>query len=144
MPAEGLEPDARLNAKRIEIRWRDMDANGHVNNAVYLTYFEEGRDDWLQRVLGVELSKDYVLGRISVTFKRPIAQTDDAVLVRCQPVKIGNSTVHTLEELLDQAGSVCAVAEAVVVALDPKSGKARELSRDERANLERELMGGTG
>ena len=133
-----------MNTKRIEIRWRDIDANGHVNNAVYLTYFEEGRDDWLQRVLGEELSKDYVLGRISVTFKRPIAQADDAVLVRCQPVKVGNSSVHTLEEILDQAGSVCAVAEAVVVALDFITGRARGLSRDERANLERELVGGSG
>ena len=29
---------------RIKIRWRDMDAYGHVNNAVYLTYLEECRD----------------------------------------------------------------------------------------------------
>ena len=38
--------------KRIEIRWRDVDAYGHVNNAVYLNYLEEARDAWVQEVLG--------------------------------------------------------------------------------------------
>ena len=37
--------------KRIEIRWRDLDAYGHVNNAVYLNYLEEARDEWLNRTL---------------------------------------------------------------------------------------------
>jgi acyl-CoA thioester hydrolase len=30
-----------VHEKRIEIRWRDLDAAGHVNNAVFLTYLEE-------------------------------------------------------------------------------------------------------
>ena len=34
--------------KRIEIRWRDVDAYQHVNNAVYATYLEECRDEWLE------------------------------------------------------------------------------------------------
>ena len=38
--------------KRIEIRWRDMDGFGHVNNAVYLTYLEEARDQFLTELLG--------------------------------------------------------------------------------------------
>ena len=37
---------------RIEIRWRDVDALRHVNNAVYATYLEECRDGWLERALG--------------------------------------------------------------------------------------------
>ena len=38
--------------KRIEIRWRDLDALRHVNNAVYATYLEEARDGWFVRALG--------------------------------------------------------------------------------------------
>jgi hypothetical protein len=38
-----------VHEKQIEIRWRDQDAYGHVNNAVYLTYLEEVRDEWLER-----------------------------------------------------------------------------------------------
>ena len=41
-----------MHEKQIEIRWRDQDAYGHVNNAVYLTYLEEVRDEWLERALG--------------------------------------------------------------------------------------------
>ena len=37
--------------KRIEIRWRDLDALGHVNNAVYATYLEECCDEWAARAL---------------------------------------------------------------------------------------------
>jgi len=48
--------------KRIEIRWRDMDAFKHVNNAVYLTYLEEMRDEWFLEVLGNGLLlNDFVL-----------------------------------------------------------------------------------
>ena len=38
--------------KRVEIRWRDVDAYMHVNNAVYATYLEECRDEWVERSLG--------------------------------------------------------------------------------------------
>jgi acyl-CoA thioester hydrolase len=36
----------------IQIRWRDLDALGHVNNAVYLTYFELARLAYIRAVLG--------------------------------------------------------------------------------------------
>ena len=37
--------------KRVPIRWRDLDGFNHVNNAVYLSYLEEGRDAWLAETL---------------------------------------------------------------------------------------------
>ena len=37
--------------RRIQIRWRDMDGFGHVNNAVFLTYLEEGRDEFMAAAL---------------------------------------------------------------------------------------------
>ena len=40
-----------MHEKRIEVRWRDVDNYGHVNNAVYLTYLEEVRDEWLARTI---------------------------------------------------------------------------------------------
>ena len=38
--------------KRVEIRWSDVDAYMHVNNAVYATYLEECRDEWVDAALG--------------------------------------------------------------------------------------------
>ena len=37
-----------MHEKQIEIRWRDMDAFKHVNNAVYATYLEECRDELVE------------------------------------------------------------------------------------------------
>src|SRR6266581_272012 len=57
---------AAVHEKRIEVRWRDMDAFGHVNNAVYLTYLEEVRDEWLERALaGVADTWHFVLVRVA-------------------------------------------------------------------------------
>ena len=57
--------------KQIEIRWRDQDAYGHVNNAVYLTYLEEVRDEWLERTLGrVDSLSDFVIARVAIDFRQ--------------------------------------------------------------------------
>ena len=51
-----------MHEKRIDIRWRDLDAYGHVNQAVYLTYSEEVLDDWFRERLdlGPDRNCDYV------------------------------------------------------------------------------------
>ena len=55
--------------KRVEIRWRDCDAYGHVNNAVYATYLEECRDEWAELVLGADGDLwGFVLARFMFAF----------------------------------------------------------------------------
>ena len=53
--------------KRIEIRWRDLDGFGHVNNSTYLTYLEEARDQHLTDVLG-EAVRRTVIRRLEIDF----------------------------------------------------------------------------
>ena len=66
--------------KRIEIRWRDIDAYNHVNNAVYATYLEECRDELAERALeGVGDAWDYVLARVAIDYRRELTLEDDAV-----------------------------------------------------------------
>lgn len=128
--------------RRIEIRWRDLDAYGHVNNAVYLNYLEEARDAWVQEVLGkVTDTWDFVLARVAVDFKCELTQTDAAVLVRCSLDSFGRSSVRTREEIVKSDGTVSAVAESVIVPRDPKAGSSRPLTDEERLALERELDG---
>jgi len=129
--------------KRIEIRWRDVDAYGHVNNAVYLNYLEEARDAWVQEVLGkVTDTWDFVLARVAIDFRDELKQDDGAVLVRCRLDSFGRASVRTREEIAKMDGSVSAVAESVVVPRDPQSGRSRPLTEDERAVLDRELDAG--
>lgn len=126
--------------RRVELRWRDMDAYGHVNNAVYLTYLEEARDAWVQEVLGkVTDTWDFVLARVAIDFKQELKQEDGAVLVRCGLESFGRSSVRTREEIVKQDGTISAVAESVIVARDPRAGRSRPLNEAEREALDRDL-----
>jgi acyl-CoA thioester hydrolase len=126
-----------VHEKRIEIRWRDLDAYDHVNNAVYLTYLEECRDEWLDGAVGAgDAAWDLVIARIAIDFRRELRREDDAVLVRCRLERIGTSSVTTREEILTLAGEVSAEAQAVLVARDPETLRPRPLLPDERRALE--------
>jgi acyl-CoA thioester hydrolase len=133
-----------MQEKRIEIRWRDMDAYGHVNNAVYLTYLEAVRDLWLERALGQSGDPwDYVLARVAVDFRHELRLTDDSVTARCRLVRVGNSSLGTREELVMNDGTIAAQAESVIVTRDPRTGRSRPLNPAERAALEAELAAET-
>jgi acyl-CoA thioester hydrolase len=128
-----------MHEKQIEIRWRDMDAFGHVNNAVYLTYLEEVRDEWLERALaGVADSWDFVLVRVAIDYRSELKQSDDMLVARVGLRSIGRSSFQTREELRTRSGRVAASAESVMVARDRTTGSSRRLSADERSALERE------
>ena len=131
-----------MHEKQIEIRWRDQDAYGHVNNAVYLTYLEEVRDEWLERALGESGDAwGYVTARVAIDFRRELTQDDDAIMARLWLTRIGTSSVTTREEIVTLGGELAAEAEAVLVARDTETGRSRPLSDAERAALERELGG---
>ena len=126
--------------KRIEIRWRDLDAYGHVNNAVYLNFLEEARDAWVQRTLGgITDTWDFVLARVAIDFRAELTQDDVAILVRCRLDSLGRASIRTREEVAKLDGTVSATAESVIVPRDPKAGKSRPLTEQERAILEAEL-----
>jgi acyl-CoA thioester hydrolase len=129
-----------MHEKRIEIRWRDVDNYGHVNNAVYLTYLEEVRDEWLARTLrDDEAVWDYVVARVEIDFRREVRQADDDVIATCRLERIGTSSVRTREQIHTAAGTLAADASAVLVARDRTAGTSRPIAPAERAAFEREL-----
>lgn len=130
-----------MREKAIEIRWRDMDAYRHVNNAVYLTYLEEVRDEWLASVLdGQESAWDFVLARVAIDFRSELRRSDEKVVVTCRLERIGNSSVRTREEIRTLNGRLAAEAEAVLVAREFGEGRSRPLTEAERRAFERELV----
>src|SRR5579859_1930755 len=130
------EPE-RVHEKTIEIRWRDMDAVGHVNNAVYLNYLEETRDEWVDLALaGSGSSGDFVIARVAIDFRRELRQSDDSVVVSCKLVRVGRSSIVTQESIRTRSGELAAEAEAVMVARDAATGRSRPLTEHERAKLE--------
>jgi len=132
-----------VHEKRIEIRWRDLDAYRHVNNAVYATYLEECRDEWMVVALGDAGDLwDFVLARVAIDFREELTQEDDAVVVSARLSRIGRSSLTLREEIRKLDGTLAAEAESVLVARDPKIGRSRPLSDSERAALEAALAPG--
>ena len=119
---------------RIPIRWRDVDAYGHVNNAVFLNYLEEARDRLVESLFGAD-AWDFVIARVAIDFRSELRQEDREVLVRCGVMDLGTSSVRTRELVHASDGRLSAEAESVIVARDPQAGRSRPLTDAERAIL---------
>jgi acyl-CoA thioester hydrolase len=129
-----------IHEKRIEIRWRDIDAFRHVNNAVYATYLEECRDEWMSQALDGESEMwDWVLARVAIDFRRELTQEHDVAVVRCRLERIGTSSITLAEEILMPDGTLAARAESVLVARDQETRRSRPITEAERRALERVL-----
>jgi acyl-CoA thioester hydrolase len=104
--------------KRIEIRWRDLDGFGHVNNSTYLTYLEEARDQYLTDVLGEAVHRT-VIRHIEVDFVSGLTQGDDYVDVEVILTGVGSSSVTLAERIVSTMdGRVAATANTVMVHTD--------------------------
>jgi acyl-CoA thioester hydrolase len=126
--------------RTIPIRWRDMDAYGHVNNAVYLTYLEEVRDAWAKKILGP--SFDFVIVRIAIDYRSELSLEDGEVLVRCWGSGVGTSSIRTREQIAKRGGELAAESESVIVSHDPAARVARSLSDRQRESLRAAIADG--
>jgi acyl-CoA thioester hydrolase len=124
----------------IPIRWRDVDAYGHVNNAVFLNYLEEARDRLVTDLFG-ERAWDFVVARVAIDYRAELGQDDGEAIVSCRVTGFGRSSVRTAEEVRKRDGTLAAEAESVVVARDPSTGRSRPLTDHEREVLERSAAG---
>jgi acyl-CoA thioester hydrolase len=121
--------------KRIDIRWRDLDAYGHVNNAVYLTYAEEVIDAWIRETLSLPPGTvwDYVTARAALDYRSELRQTDLAAVGTVTLARLGTKSVTTSIELRTPDGRLAAEIEIVAVAIDREHGGSRVLTATERA-----------
>jgi acyl-CoA thioester hydrolase len=122
--------------RRVPIRWRDMDAFGHVNNAVYLTYIEEAHDEFLAGTVGDGDGESHVvMARVEMDFLAPLTQDDDHVVVSCRLESLGNSSIRTVEEIVAADGRRAARSRSVMVKVERGSGRSLPLSPTEREAL---------
>jgi acyl-CoA thioester hydrolase len=118
---------------QVAVRWRDMDALGHVNHAVFLTYLEVGRDAFFIQMLG----KDpiYVVARLEIDYRAEIGTTEEWVRVRVEVERLGTTSLTTRETLYTSAGEVAAQARVITVRWDQSAHKSIPFSPGERASL---------
>jgi acyl-CoA thioester hydrolase len=123
--------------KAIEIRWRDLDAYGHVNQAVYLTFAEEVLDAWFRERFGRASGEvwDYVARRTAIEYRSELTLRDVQAVGTVELVRLGTTSVTTLTTLRGANGRVAAEVENVVVVIDGTGGAARPLTEEERAAL---------
>lgn len=121
-----------------EVRWADVDAFQHVNNATYLVYFQEARVDFHWYAPGrrgeKQMLMDMVVARAEVDFIEPIKEPHKIIETEVWCSRIGNSSFDlSYETMLD--GKVVARGKTVQVAVDMKDERSRPLRDEERAFL---------
>jgi len=111
---------------RIEVRFRDIDSFGHVNNAVIASYVEQARVRYLRDVVGVDpIGKmPLILGMLKIDYLAPVFLEDD-VEVGSRVDWIGNSSI-SMSHLLKAEDRQLARSASVLVAYDYE--KARPMS----------------
>jgi acyl-CoA thioester hydrolase len=116
------------------VRWSDLDAYGHVNNARFLTLYEEARVALMfieARKAGLtSFEQGVVISRHEIDYMRPVDYTDP-VHIELWIEEIRPSRFTVVYELFD-GGSVASRARSVCVPFDLAAGRPRRLSPGER------------
>jgi acyl-CoA thioester hydrolase len=132
------DPLARFRFRfPLEVRFRDLDALGHVNNAVYLTYLESARIAWWMHVTsrpGLD-ALDMILARVELDYRSPVGYGERLEAgVRCASVRRSSLTVESTIAGRDD-GRVVAESRKVLVHYDYDARRAVPLPEALRQKL---------
>jgi len=103
----------------IQIRYGDVDALGHVNNATYLAYYELARINFINRFGYGNLSHipGIVIARAEVDFLKPI-QFETLVKVGTRILKVGRTSITFQHRIFDIKGNIYSRALIIGVFVD--------------------------
>ena len=112
---------------RLEVRFRDCDAMGHTNNAVYLTYLEQARFAHWRSLWGFGNPRTppdlpgVILARVEADYKRP-SRYGDVLEVRLRVAEIGRTSFRYDYEIVDEQARTVLTAKTVQVMYDYAAG----------------------
>lgn len=117
-----------------------MDAYGHVNNVVFLTYLEEARVDMLfvnagSDAASEQLASGVVVARHEIDYKAPLVFRPTPVAIDVWVTDLGTSSFSIGYEIKDDDGPVYVRATTVMVPFDIEAGRPRRVSAEERDAL---------
>ncbi|WP_372598515.1 acyl-CoA thioesterase [Amphritea sp.] len=115
-----------LHQCEIAVRWGDMDAYGHVNNALYMRYLEEARVQFLASI-GADMrgnGTDPVIINVGCTFLRPVSYPA-TVIIKSYVGEIGRSSFMIWYEVstTDNPDQLCSEGYSKVVWMDHQTGR---------------------
>ncbi|MEU9989670.1 acyl-CoA thioesterase [Streptomyces sp. NPDC007971] len=119
---------------RCPLRWSDMDAYGHVNNAIFLRYLEEARIDFTS-LRAKESQQGSVVARHEIDYKRQLVHRPHPVDIELWVTEIRAASFTVAYEVKDD-DLVYVRARTVVVPFDFEAGRPRRITDGERAFLQ--------
>ena len=119
---------------RVDLRWGDMDALGHVNQAVYHELLEEARTALL-RTLPSPDKGAFVLARVELNYRREIPLSHRFVDVTLHVEAIGRASITVSQQIIRSDGELAADGQSVLVAWDAQRRGSRPLIEQELAVL---------
>ena len=132
----------------VQMRWADLDAYGHVNNAAMLTLLEEARIAvfWTgeggpvtsgAKVLAGGPGSDThtLVARQEIEYLAPLSYSQEPVGVELWIGQIGGASLLVCYQVLTPTGEVCARAATSIVKVDAGTGRPARFSDDEREAL---------
>jgi acyl-CoA thioester hydrolase len=132
----------------IQLRFKDVDVMGHVNNANHLTYIELARLKYFEDVVGTDVNWSHqqgiILAHVSIDYKAPVFLRDTIfVYTRCS--KLGKKSIELSWAIVREKNSaeeIVAQGIAVLVCYDYASEKTVEVPAEQRKRIE--AFEGTG
>lgn len=112
----------------IEVRYGDLDPQGHVNNSRYLTYFEQARISYMQNLGYLQIGKPwkdfgFILAEVRLSFLKPV-QYGSMLQAGIRVVRLGNKSLSMDFGLTgSESGELMCTGSAVMVAYDYQSNQ---------------------
>jgi len=133
-----MNPSAFQFTTAIDIRFSDLDAYGHVNNAMFFTYLEHARVKMFQEYFGAFLDSAllFLVVRAECDYRLPITLNDN-LLITLQVEQLRHSSFTFTYLLHDGNGREFATARTVMVGYDPQAKKPAALPGEMRETFAR-------
>lgn len=110
----------------LAVRWGDLDAFNHVNNAAFMVYVQEARLVWLAAIEGPWFDETMmpVVAAATMNYRRQLSWPS-SIVIELAPTRIGNSSVTIAHRVVADGDRDCVYAdgEVVMVWIDPSSGR---------------------
>ena len=125
----GSGANGPVTSLALQIRFGDTDALGHVNNAVYASYAELGRIDYIARI-GLPAT-GFILARLAMDFRRQV-KLGERCRITTEMARVGNTSM-TMRQVMYAEGEVACEYEAVVVWFDYETNRPVPIPPEQRA-----------
>lgn len=120
----GEESPPILFRMPLDLRWRDLDAFNHVNNANFMTYVEEARIRWFESTGGDWLSNGRIplLASVQMNYRLPIPYPA-RVFVELLTERVGNTSLTLGHRIIGEDHRLYADGHSVLVWIEMASGR---------------------